>query len=40
MLDAITRLSADPPPQREKARYTQSGGLDGTLGKTARIIDP
>ena len=29
-----------PAPQPERARYTQSGGLDGTLGKTARIIDP
>ena len=29
-----------PPPQSETAKCTQSGGLDGTLGKTARIIDP
>ena len=27
-------------PQPERARHTQSSGLDGTLGKTARIIDP
>ena len=39
MLDASpSPRRARPPPER--ARYTQSGELDGTLCKTARIIDP
>ena len=33
-------LRGPAPPQTERARYTKSGGSDGTLGKTACIIDP